>query len=282
MIQKKVTINFFKKAKQEQQKLTMLTAYDYTMAKLIDQAGIDIILVGDSLGMVVQGYENTLSVTVDDIIYHTKAVKRGTKRAFVLSDMPFMSYHISVEKAVENAGRIIKEAGADAVKLEGGSHTIDKIEAIIKAQIPVVGHLGLTPQSVHRFGGFNVQGKQLEEAKQIIKDAQRLEKVGVSAIVLEGIPELLAKEITQQLTIPTIGIGAGKYCDGQVLVINDMLGMYADFVPKFVKQYKQFCKDIPNAVQQYIKEVKSGDFPTTEHSYLIKNDILQQLQKEIK
>ncbi len=277
---KKVTINYFKKAKEEQQKLTMLTAYDYTMAQLIDRAGVDIILVGDSLGMVVQGNENTLSVTVEDIIYHTKAVKRGAKRAFVLSDMPFMSYHVSVEKAVENAGRIVKEAGADAVKIEGGKNVVDKIEAIIKAQIPVVGHLGLTPQSVNKFGGFNVQGKQLEDARQILEDAKLLEEVGVSAIVLEGIPELLAKEITAQLTISTIGIGAGKHCDGQVLVINDMLGMYSDFVPKFVKQYARFDNDIHRAIKEYTDEVQKGEFPTSEHSYVIDNDVLLQLKEK--
>ncbi|PID82190.1 MAG: 3-methyl-2-oxobutanoate hydroxymethyltransferase [Clostridiales bacterium] len=277
---KKVTINYFKKAKQEQQKLTMLTAYDYTMAQLIDKAGVDIILVGDSLGMVVQGNDNTLSVTVEDMIYHTKAVKRGVKRAFVLTDMPFMSYHISVEKAVENAGRIVKESGADAVKIEGGKNVVDKIEAIIKAQIPVFGHLGLTPQSVNKFGGFSVQGKQLEDARQIIEDAKLLQKAGVSAIVLEGIPKLLAKEITEQLTIPTIGIGAGKYCDGQVLVINDMLGMYSDFVPKFVKQYAHFDNDIHRAIKEYIDEVKKEIFPSDEYCYSIDNKILLKLKEK--
>ncbi len=278
---KKITVNDIKKAKQTHQKLTMITAYDYTMAQLVDRAGVDIILVGDSLGMVVQGNENTLSVTVDDIIYHTKAVKKGAKSAFILADMPFMSYHVSVEKAVENAGKIIKESGADAIKLEGGADVIDKVEAIIKAQIPVIGHLGLTPQSINVFGGFKVQGKQLETAKQLIEDALALEKAGITAITLEGIPEKLAKIISEKVSVPTIGIGAGKYCDGQVLVSNDMLGMFSDFVPKFVKQYALLHKDIDTAVKKYIDEVKTGQFPTEKHNYSIDNDVLKHLKKEL-
>jgi 3-methyl-2-oxobutanoate hydroxymethyltransferase len=245
----------------------MLTAYDYSMAKLLTTAGVNSILVGDSLGMVMQGQGSTLPVTVDEIIYHTKMVVRGNKNALIVSDMPFLSYHVSVEDAVRNAGRLVKEGGAEAVKMEGGSNIINQVKAVIDAQIPVVGHLGLTPQSVNAFGGFKVQGRDEENAKRILEDALLLEQAGVFAITLEGIPADLAKNISEKLTIPTIGIGAGKDCDGQVLVINDMLGMFNDFVPKFVKQYADLNSIITNAVDSYITEVRNGDFPGKEHTY---------------
>ena len=214
-----------KKAKQE--KISMLTSYDYSMAGLVDQAGLDMILVGDSLGMVVLGYEDTLPVTMDDMVHHTRAVVRGTQNAMVVADMPFLSYHVSVEEAVRNAGRLIQEGGAQAVKLEGGVERIDAVKAIIDAQIPVMGHIGLTPQSVNQFGGFKVQGKDLETARKLIRDAQALEKAGVFSIVLECVPSALAKKVTEEALVPTIGIGAGPDCDGQVLVVNDMLGMFS-------------------------------------------------------
>ena len=263
----KITVKSFQQFKNEGRKITMLTAYDYSMAKLLTTAGVNSILVGDSLGMVMQGQGSTLPVTVDEIIYHTKMVVRGNKNALIVSDMPFLSYHVSVEDAVRNAGRLVKEGGAEAVKMEGGSNIINQVKAVIDAQIPVVGHLGLTPQSVNAFGGFKVQGRDEENAKRILEDALFLEQAGVFAITLEGIPADLAKNISEKLTIPTIGIGAGKDCDGQVLVINDMLGMFNDFVPKFVKQYADLNSIITNAVDSYITEVRNGDFPGKEHTY---------------
>lgn len=274
---KKFTVKSFQEAKNNNQKITMLTAYDYSMAKMVDEAGIDAILIGDSLGMVFQGNDSTLPVTVDDIIYHTKAVVRGANRALIVSDMPFMSYHISKEDAVHNAGRIVKEGGAHAVKLEGGAKYAHIIEAIVDAQIPVMGHIGLTPQSVNAFGGFKVQGKDEAAAKQIIEDAKAIEKAGVFAITLEGIPAKLAKLVTESVSVPTIGIGAGKDCDGQVLVINDMLGLFSDFVPKFVKQYAKLNGDINNALKEYIREVDTGEFPTQAHTFSIDNEVLDKL-----
>lgn len=267
----------FIKAKKDGDKISMLTAYDYSMAKLIDEAGVDSILVGDSMGMVVLGYENTLQVTVDDIIHHTKAVARGAKRALVIADMPFLSYHISVEDSVRNAGRMIQEGNAHAVKLEGGLEVIDKVEAIVKAQIPVIGHLGLTPQSVNVMGGFKVQGKDEAQAKKIIEDAKLLEKAGAFAIVLECVPEKLAKIVTESINIPTIGIGAGKYCDGQVLVTQDMLGMFTDFTPKFVKKYSEVGASIRGGVQDYIDEMKKGLFPEEKHTFTIDEETLKKL-----
>lgn len=280
-MEKKFTINSFGEAKKNNQKISMVTAYDYSMAKLIDRAGIDAILVGDSLGMIVQGMDNTLSVTVEDIIYHTKAVKRAVKRAFVIADMPFLSYHISKEEAVRNAGNIIKQTQADAIKLEGGTNVVQQIKAIIEAQIPVMGHIGLTPQSINLFGGFKVQGKQLETAKKIVDDAMQLEKAGVFAITLEGIPDALAQFITKKLSIPTIGIGASKQCDGQVLVINDLLGIYADFTPKFVKKFANLQPTIETALKQYIEEVNSETFPSSKHTYNIEPDIIHKLKEEL-
>jgi len=263
----KITVQSFSQMKKKGEKITMLTAYDYTNAKLLDEAGVDSILVGDSLGMTMLGYENTLSVTLDDMIHHGKAVKRGVNHAMVIIDMPFMTYHTSPEAAVINAGRVIQETGAHAVKVEGGFHVKDKIEAIIKAQIPVIGHLGLTPQSVNAFGGYKVQGKTQDQASQLIEEAKLLESLGCFAIVLECIPERLAERISDELSIPTIGIGAGKECDGQVLVIQDILGMYDTISPKFVKQYANIGEQIKLATKKYCDEVKTGVFPDETHVY---------------
>ncbi|HMM17633.1 MAG TPA: 3-methyl-2-oxobutanoate hydroxymethyltransferase [Petrimonas sp.] len=273
----KFTVKSFQEAKDNNRKISMLTAYDYSMAKIVDVAGIDSVLVGDSLGMVFQGNESTLPVTLDEIIYHTKAVVRGVKNALVVADMPFLSYHVSKEEAVRNAGRMIKEGGAEAVKMEGGSLFSETIKAVVDAQIPVMGHIGLTPQSVNAFGGFKVQGKDEQSAKRIWEDAKLLEEAGVFAITLECIPDKLAQLITKSLRIPTIGIGAGKSCDGQVLVINDMLGMFSDFVPRFVKQYAKLNTEITAAVQHYIAEVREGDFPAGEHTFDMDADILEKL-----
>lgn len=248
-------------------KLTMLTAYDCWMAQLIDTAGADMILVGDSLGMVIQGKENTLSVTVDDIIYHMRAVKRGTQRAFLVGDMPYMSYHISPQESVRNAGRIITEGGADAIKLEGGIKRIPMIQAILDAEIPVMGHLGLTPQSVNAMGGFKVQAKDREAREQLKREAVALQDAGVFSIVLECIPYDLAAEVTELLDIPTIGIGAGPHCKGQVLVTHDMLGLGLGKPPKFVRQFAEMGLTGLQAIQAYCDAVHSGDFPRLSESY---------------
>lgn len=276
---KKITIKSFQKAKDEKKPITMLTAYDYSMAKILDRAGVDALLVGDSLGMVFQGNDSTISVTIDEMIYHAKAVTKAAKRSLVIVDMPFMSYHVSIEEAVKNAGRLMKEGGAHAIKLEGGVEFAETIRQIVRAQIPVMGHIGMTPQSVHMFGGFKVQGKDLEQAKKIIEDAKALEKAGAFAITLECVPDELTKIITETVGIPTIGIGAGKYCDGQVLVCNDMLGMFSDFVPKFVKRYAQLSTEIEDAVETYIDEVANGDFPMKEHTFAIDSETLHHLKK---
>ena len=255
----------------------MLTAYDYSTAKIIDEAGINGILVGDSLGMVCLGYEDTLSVTMEDMIHHTKAVSRGVKNTLVVADMPFMSYQTSVYDAVVNAGRLIKEGRAHVVKLEGGLEVCDKIEAIVKASIPVMAHIGLTPQSVNAFGGFKVQGKDEEAAKRLIEEAIAVEKAGAFAVVLECVPAKLAKIISEKLTIPTIGIGAGSDCDGQILVYQDMLGMYSDFTPKFVKKYENLGEKMNIAFKKYIEEVKDGVFPAEEHSFKINDEVIEKL-----
>ena len=276
-MRKKFTVTSFQNAKDKGEKITMLTAYDYSMAKMVDEAGVDSILIGDSLGMVFQGHDSTLPVTVDDIIYHTKAVVRGAKSALIVADMPFLSYHVSVEDAVRNAGRLVKEGGAEAVKLEGGAAFADVVKAIVKAQIPVMGHLGLTPQSVNAFGGYKVQGRDEEAARQLIEDAKAIEAAGAFSIVLECIPDRLAKLVTEAVSIPTIGIGAGSDCDGQVLVVNDMLGMFTDFVPKFVKQYVQLSGDIKGAIEGYVSEVKKGAFPEAKHNFTIDTEVLDKL-----
>jgi 3-methyl-2-oxobutanoate hydroxymethyltransferase len=267
----------FKQAKAEGKKLSMLTAYDYSMAKIIDESGVNGILIGDSLGMVVKGEEDTLSVTMEEVIYHTKAVKRGAKNALVVSDMPFLSYQVSIEQAVLNAGRLVKEGGASAVKLEGGANVAAQVKAIVDAQIPVMGHIGLTPQSVNAFGGFKVQGKSEAAAKQLIEDAVLLEKAGAFSIVLEGIPEKVAELITKAVSIPTIGIGAGKHCDGQILVYQDMLGMFSDFVPKFVKQYANLGTIMKEAIGSYVSEVQEGAFPEEKHTFKIDENELKKL-----
>ncbi len=249
------------------EKIVMITAYDYTSARIADEAGVDIILVGDSLGMVMQGNSSTIPVTLDEMIYHAKMVRRGVKNALVVVDMPFMSYQADYVKAVENAGRILKETGCDAVKLEGGREFAVTINTIVTAGIPVMGHLGLTPQSINIFGSYKARGKSEEEAKKIKEDAKFLQEAGVFSIVLESVPKTLAKEITESVGVPTIGIGAGMYTDGQVLVFHDMLGLFDDFKPKFVKRYAHLKKDAIEAIQRYSKEVRNGEFPTDEHSY---------------
>ncbi len=267
----------FRKAKEEKTKLTMLTAYDYSFAKLMDEAGVNSILVGDSVGMVCLGYEDTLPVTMEDMIHHTAAVSRGAKNALVVADMPFMSYQTSVYDAVFNAGRLIKEGHAQAVKLEGGFEVIEQIKAIVDASIPVVAHLGLTPQSVNAFGGFKVQGKSEEAAQKLLNEARAVEKAGAFAVVLECVPEKLAARISEELSIPTIGIGAGAGCDGQVLVYQDMLGLFSDFTPKFVKQFANVGQVVKEAFSQYIKEVQEGSFPAPEHTFKIEDDVLDKL-----
>ncbi len=273
----RVTTATIREKKLKKEKITMLTAYDYAFATLVDQAGIDMILVGDSLGMVQLGYENTLSVTMDDMVHHTKAVVRGAKNSMIVSDMPFLSYHVSVKDAVRNAGRLIQEGGAQAVKLEGGEERLPVVRAILDAEIPIVAHIGLTPQSINQFGGFKVQGKDLETARKLVQDAKLLEEAGVFSIVLEGVPSALATKITDSLTIPTIGIGAGKDCDGQVLVINDMLGIFQGHIPKFVKRFANVGPMIIDAFKDYKTEVEAGTFPGTEHGYTIQDDVLEKL-----
>ncbi len=276
----KTTTATFKKAKQSGEKITMLTAYDYSTAKLEDTAGVESILVGDSLGMVVLGYENTLSVTMEDMIHHSAAVARGAENALVVTDMPFMSYQTSVYDAVVNAGRLIKEGHADAVKLEGGVKFKEHIRAIVDASIPVMGHIGMTPQSVNAFGGFKVQGKSIEDAKRVIEDAKAVEEAGAFAVVLECVPASLAEYITEILSIPTIGIGAGSGCDGQVLVYQDMLAMYSDFTPKFVKKFGNIGESMTASFKKYCEEVKSGEFPATEHTFKIDDEVMKAITEE--
>nr|WP_315024860.1 3-methyl-2-oxobutanoate hydroxymethyltransferase [uncultured Aminipila sp.] len=273
----KNTVSTLQEQKNKNEKITMLTAYDYSTAKLMDQAGINCILVGDSLGMVMLGYQDTLSVTMEDMIHHTKAVTRGCTETFVVADMPFMSYQTSVYDAVVNAGRLIKEGGAQAIKLEGGLEVCPQIEAIVKASIPVMAHLGLTPQSVNAFGGFKVQGKDEEAAKRLLKEALAVQEAGAFAVVLECVPAKLAELISSRLEIPTIGIGAGKGCDGQVLVYQDMLAMYSGFRPKFVKQYANVGEQMKKAFADYICETKNGNFPAEEHTFKISDDVLEKL-----
>lgn len=273
----KNTVVTFRNAKRNNEKITMLTAYDYSMAKLIDESGINGILVGDSLGMVCLGYEDTLSVTMEDIIHHTKAVARGAKNALIVADMPFMSYQTSVYDAVVNAGRLIKEGRAQCVKLEGGLEVCDKIEAIVKASIPVMAHIGLTPQSVNAFGGFKVQGKDEEAARRLIEEAKAVEKAGAFAVVLECVPEKLSRLITESISIPTIGIGAGVNCDGQILVYQDMLGLFSDFTPKFVKKYANLGDEMKKAFASYINDVKDCSFPGEEHSFKISDEVIEKL-----
>lgn len=273
----KNTVITIQQAKERGEKITMLTAYDYSMARLIDEAGINMILVGDSLGMVMLGYEDTLSVTMEDMIHHTKAVARGVTDTMVVADMPFMSYQTSVYDAVLNAGRLMKEGRANAVKLEGGKEFAEHIRAITAASVPVVAHLGLTPQSLNAFGGFKVQGKTEEAARKLLEDAKAVESAGAVAVVLECVPAKLAKLVTDQLHIPTIGIGAGADCDGQVLVYQDMLAMFGDFKPKFVKRFAEIGSMMKEGFQKYIEEVKSGAFPAEEHTFKIEDEVIEKL-----
>lgn len=275
----KHTVLTLQEQKKKGQPITMLTAYDYTMSKLLDSAGVEMLLVGDSLGMVMLGYENTLAVTMEDMIHHSRAVARGAKQAMVVTDMPFMSYQTSIEGAVHNAGRLMKEGGAHAVKLEGGAAFAPHIQAIVRASIPVVGHLGLTPQAVHALGGYRVQGRTVAAAQELLADARAVERAGAFALVLECVPAPLAAFIARDLSIPVIGIGAGNGCNGQVLVAQDMLGMFADVHPRFVRQFAPVGKQIAEAVRQYCEAVKAGNFPSQEHGWDMDADIVQQLEK---
>lgn len=264
---KRRTIPDLQAMKASGEKIAVLTAYDYPFARIMDQAGIDIVLVGDSVGSVVSGYDNTLPVTMDEMVYHTRAVARSVTQALIVADMPFLSYQIDLTEARRNAGRLIKEGGAQAVKLEGGVHVAETIRAIVAMDIPVVGHIGLTPQSVHRMGGYRVQGREEAQANQLMADARAVADAGACAVVIEGIPAKLAGEISAELSIPTIGIGAGVECDGQVLVIHDILGLCEKYSPKFVKRYADVSGMIRQGVDDYIREVKDGSFPGPEHSF---------------
>lgn len=277
MERKKVTISDLMTKKERGEKITMLTAYDYPTAQLVDKAGIDTILVGDSLGMVVLGYASTVPVSMEEMIHHAKAVTRGTGYAFVIGDMPFMSYQTSVEKAIENAGRFMKEGGCDAVKLEGGSEVAPTVKAIVTAGVPVCGHIGLTPQTATQLSGFKVQGKDAESASNLIKSAKDLEEAGAFMVVMECIPDVLASRITKEVNIPTIGIGAGKECDGQVLVYHDVVGLFERFTPKFVKQYITLGPMVVNALRKYKREVEGGLFPGEEHTFKMSKEEAEKL-----
>ena len=274
----RVTVNQIREMKAKGEKISCLTAYDYVTAKIVDEAGIPLILVGDSLGMVVLGYESTIPVTIEEMLHHTKAVTRGAKQAMVIGDMPFMTYHLSVEQALQNATRFIQEAGAQAVKLEGGVTVAEKIKRLIECGIPVMGHIGLTPQSVHQFGGYKVQGRTPEAATRLLEDARAVDEAGAFSVVLETVPAPLAALITEKISIPTIGIGAGIGCDGQVQVINDILGSFTDFVPKHAKQYVKLADIVRQAVDQFHSEVTAGTFPTEKQSFSMDESILAELK----
>jgi len=277
MSKQKITIPDFQEMKEQGRKIRVVTAYDYPTALLVDQTDIELILVGDSLGMVVLGYDDTVSVTMEEMLHHTKAVARGAKNTLILADMPFMSYNVSVEDAIRNAGRIIKEGGAQCVKLEGGAAMVETVRAIVRAGIPVMAHIGLTPQTVSQLGGYKVQGKDAAAAEKLMADAVQLEEAGAFALLLEAIPAPLADLITHRITIPTIGIGAGVNCDGQVLVMHDLIGMYDRFVPKFVKRYANVSDIIGTALQNYATDVASGQFPGPEHSFTMREEVLERL-----
>lgn len=279
MAEKKVTVRTLQSKKQRGEPITMMTAYDYPTARWVDEAGIDVILVGDSLGMVVLGYPNTLPVTMEMMLHHAKAVARGAKRALLVGDLPFMSYQVSVEQALQNAGRFLQEAGMDAVKLEGGKERAETVRALVAAGIPVMGHIGLTPQKVMQFGGFRLQGRTAEAAKHLVEDALALEEAGCFAIVLEMVPVQVAQYITEHLRIPTIGIGAGPYCDGQVLVFHDMVGMFEEFKPHFVKRYAEIGPIIRKALQAYKEEVEARRFPDAAHSTFMEEEEWQAFLK---
>jgi 3-methyl-2-oxobutanoate hydroxymethyltransferase len=277
---KRITINDIREMKRNGEKITMITAYDYSTAKIIDKVGIPLILVGDSVGTAILGYENTIPITMDIMIHHSKAVVRGTEHALVVGDMPFMTYHTSTEDAMRNAARFIQEAGTQVVKLEGGVIVADKVKRLVECGIPVMGHIGLTPQSVNQLGGHLVQGKKLEVAQQLIDDAKALEQAGAFCVVLESIPLRLAALVTQSVSIPTIGIGAGPSCDGQVQVVTDILGL-SDFIPKHAKQYAKLMDVITQAIASYYEEVKAGTFPTKENSYIIDSSVLEQVKAKL-
>lgn len=274
----RVTINDLKEMKAKKEKIVMITAYDYTTARLVDEVGIPLILVGDSLGMVMLGYESTIPVTIDEMIHHTKAVTKGTKKALVVGDMPFMTYHCSLAEALKNAARFLQEGGCQAVKLEGGEVVAETVKRMVDCGIPVMGHIGLTPQAIHQLGGFKAQGKTREAAAQLLRDARALEQAGAFAIVLETIPAELGKLISEKISIPTIGIGAGPDCDGQVQVVHDLLGLYSDFVPRHAKQYAKLAPLIKEAFQTYLQDVKNGIFPAKEHSPHIDEELIKDLQ----
>ena len=275
----KNTASTLLKQKQSGEKITMLTAYDYTTARIEDECGVNSILIGDSLGMVMQGFDDTLPVTMDQMVYHTKMVSKGAPNAFIVADMPFMSYQVSIEQAVANAGKLVKEGGANAVKLEGGAEVCDRIKAIVDASIPVVAHLGLTPQSVNVFGGFKVQGKTYEKAEKLLNDALKVQDAGACAVVLECVPSKLADIISKSLLIPTIGIGAGNGCDGQVLVYTDMLGMTTGHTPKFAKIFADAGQAMKDGIAAYIEQTNSGAFPSEEHTFSIDDEIIEKLKK---
>ncbi|MGB6289027.1 MAG: 3-methyl-2-oxobutanoate hydroxymethyltransferase [Desulfobulbales bacterium] len=275
---KKLTIQDIISMKKNGERISMLTAYDASFAGLIDAAGIDMVLVGDSLGMVLLGYNSTIPVTMEEMLHHCRAAGRGVKRAVLVGDMPFMSYQVSQNEAISNAGRFLKEAGCDAVKLEGGTELCDTVKAIVKAGIPLMGHIGLTPQTASQLGGYRVQGRDADSARRLLQSARDLEAAGVFAIVLECIPAQLSEAITRMVSIPTIGIGAGKYCDGQVLVTHDMVGMFEKFNPSFVKQFAKLAPQIKDAVADYNKEVKNGSFPAEEHSFNMQLDVQSLLE----
>ena len=275
----RITINDIKEMKSKKEKIVMLTAYDYSTAKLLDEAGVPLILVGDSLGMVILGYDSTIPVTMEDMIHHTKAVTRGTKNALVVGDMPFMTYHTSTTDAMRNAARFIQEAGAQAVKMEGGEIVAEKVKRIVDCGIPVMGHIGLTPQFIHQLGGYKLQGKTPEAAQRLLNDAYALEQAGAFAIVLELVPAQLSKLITHSVTVPTIGIGAGIDCDGQVQVISDILGLFTDFIPKHARQYAKLADIMKAAIANYSSEVKSGSFPTSANSSSIDESLLKDLDR---
>ncbi|MDP7525043.1 MAG: 3-methyl-2-oxobutanoate hydroxymethyltransferase [Dehalococcoidales bacterium] len=276
----RITISQIREMKEKGEKITMLTAYDYSTAKVVDEVGIPMILVGDSLGMVVLGYETPIPVTMEVMLHHTKAVVRGASRALIVGDMPFMTYTVSADDAMRNAARFIQEAGAQAIKLEGGVTVADKVRKVVDCGIPVMGHIGLTPQSVHQMGGLKVQAKSPEAASKLIDDAKALEQAGVFAIVLEAIPYKLGALVTQKVGVPTIGIGAGPGCDGQVQIVNDILGSFTDFIPKHAKRYANLAEIIKDAITSYDEEVKNGAFPTEKHSFIIDKDVFAKLEVE--
>jgi 3-methyl-2-oxobutanoate hydroxymethyltransferase len=272
-----ITVSQIKEMKREGRRITMLTAYDYTMARLLDESGVDMLLVGDSLGMVVLGYDSTLPVTLEVMIHHTRAVSRGAKKALVVGDLPFLTYHASIEEAIHNAGRFLQEGGAQAVKVEGGVHIAPTVKAIVNCGIPVMGHIGLTPQSINQLGGFKVQGKTDQAAAGLIADAKALEEAGAFAIVLECIPAPLSKLITERVNVATIGIGAGVHCDGQVQVIHDVLGLFPDFVPRHARQYARLGDEVRAVAKQYIEDVRNSSFPTMKESFAMDETLLSDI-----